>query len=396
MLVLRHPAHQGRLRDRRGRRSPARGARAAGRRRARARARRSGHVAVGEARLGRGEPPARRAGGARAQPRTGSACCTCSRTASRTSSWRPSRRTRCPTWTSPCSTRPAPSCAACGAPATAPPTSTLLERVRAALPGAAVRSTFITGFPGETEAEFEELEDFVREAGLAVAGVFVYDEQEGTAAAGMPDAVPQELAFERAARLGELIDDQAARFWRRPRGRYCRRPRRARHQAGRRGRRSAASPCRRPTSTDAPPSRGARARRGTWSGAVSRTPSGMMWRPSPRQGDRDHPEQDRSSISPTASPSPGSCWCLCSSSCCWGGCRNRGATWRRQPSSSSPPPRTSSTATWRGAASRSPRSGSFSTRWPTSCSSPPPSSPSWPRIAWPRGSPRSSSSARSP
>jgi ribosomal protein S12 methylthiotransferase len=89
----------------------------------------------------------------------------------------------------------------------------LLARVRAALPGVAVRSTFITGFPGETEAEFEELEDFVREAGLAVAGVFVYDEQEGTAAAGMPGAVPHEVAAERAARLGELIDREAARFW---------------------------------------------------------------------------------------------------------------------------------------------------------------------------------------
>jgi len=89
----------------------------------------------------------------------------------------------------------------------------LIDRVRAALPGVAVRSTFITGFPGETDAEFEELEDFVRAAGLAVAGVFVYDEQEGTAAAGMPGAVPHELAFERAAALGELIDQEAARFW---------------------------------------------------------------------------------------------------------------------------------------------------------------------------------------
>jgi ribosomal protein S12 methylthiotransferase len=89
----------------------------------------------------------------------------------------------------------------------------LLARVRAALPGAAVRSTFIAGFPGETEAEFEELVDFVRAARLAVAGVFVYDEQEGTAAAGMPAAVPRALAFERAARLGEVIDREAERFW---------------------------------------------------------------------------------------------------------------------------------------------------------------------------------------
>ena len=89
----------------------------------------------------------------------------------------------------------------------------LLERVRSVLPGAAVRSTFIAGFPGETEGEFEELLAFVRAARLAVAGVFVYDEQEGTAAAGMPGAVPQELAFERAARLGAVIDREAEAFW---------------------------------------------------------------------------------------------------------------------------------------------------------------------------------------
>ena len=81
----------------------------------------------------------------------------------------------------------------------------LLDRVRAVLPGAAVRSTFITGFPGETDAEFEELVDFVREARLAVAGVFVYDEQEGTAAAGMPGAVPARarLRARRAPRRGD-------------------------------------------------------------------------------------------------------------------------------------------------------------------------------------------------
>ena len=89
----------------------------------------------------------------------------------------------------------------------------LLARIRSVLPGAAVRSTFITGFPGETEAEFEELLAFVHAARLAVAGVFVYDEQEGTAAVGMPGAVPEELAFERAARLGAVIDREAEAFW---------------------------------------------------------------------------------------------------------------------------------------------------------------------------------------
>ena len=53
----------------------------------------------------------------------------------------------------------------------------------------------------------------MRAAGLAVAGVFVYDEQEGTEAAGMPGAVPRELALERAARLGEVIDREAEQFW---------------------------------------------------------------------------------------------------------------------------------------------------------------------------------------
>ena len=130
-----------------------------------------------------------------------------------TSFWRPWRRTPCPTWTSPSSTPPAPSCAACGAQATAPHTSPCWSASAPSLPGAAVRSTFITGFPGETDAEFEELVGFVREAGLAVAGVFVYDEQEGTAAAGMPGAVPAELALERAAILGEVIDREAERFW---------------------------------------------------------------------------------------------------------------------------------------------------------------------------------------
>ncbi len=89
----------------------------------------------------------------------------------------------------------------------------LLERVRAALPGVAVRSTFIAGFPGETDADHEELTAFVHAAGLAAAGVFVYDAQEGTAAATMRDQVPAALAFERAASLGEVIDERAARFW---------------------------------------------------------------------------------------------------------------------------------------------------------------------------------------
>ena len=95
---------------------------------------------------------------------------------------------------------------------------TLLRRVRAALPGVAVRSTLISGFPGETDADHEELLAFVGEAGLAAAGVFPFDAQPGTVAAGLPAQVPRALAFERAAELGEAIDRRAAAFWLAQRG----------------------------------------------------------------------------------------------------------------------------------------------------------------------------------
>jgi ribosomal protein S12 methylthiotransferase len=89
----------------------------------------------------------------------------------------------------------------------------LLERARGALPGVAVRSTFIVGFPGETDDQFEELVDFVEEARFAVAGVFVFDPQEGTRAAAMPGQVSAEVKAGRAARLGEVIDRAARPFW---------------------------------------------------------------------------------------------------------------------------------------------------------------------------------------
>ena len=144
----------------------------------------------------------------------------------------------------------------------------LLERIRAVLPGAAVRSTFIAGFPGETDAEFEELVGFVRDAGLAVAGVFVYDEQEGTRAAGMPGAVPHQLALDRAARLGEVIDREAERFWSCPRRPARRRARGARLLAAGRPRRRAHRPAGarrrrpRPAARRQGAARGPRARRG--------------------------------------------------------------------------------------------------------------------------------------
>ncbi|MFA6109538.1 MAG: 30S ribosomal protein S12 methylthiotransferase RimO [Candidatus Latescibacterota bacterium] len=83
-------------------------------------------------------------------------------------------------------------------------TTSLLERLRRALPGAGFRSTFIVGFPGETEAQFTELLGFVEAARFDHVTGFVYSPEEGTAAAGMDDQVEPQVAEERYGRLTEL------------------------------------------------------------------------------------------------------------------------------------------------------------------------------------------------
>jgi ribosomal protein S12 methylthiotransferase len=65
-----------------------------------------------------------------------------------------------------------------------------IERVRAAVPGVAIRSTFITGFPGETEADFAVLSDFVRSAKLDWLGVFSYSDEEGSGAFHLGGKLP--------------------------------------------------------------------------------------------------------------------------------------------------------------------------------------------------------------
>jgi ribosomal protein S12 methylthiotransferase len=65
-----------------------------------------------------------------------------------------------------------------------------IERVRSTVPGVAIRSTFITGFPGETEADFTVLSDFVRAAQLDWLGVFSYSDEEGSGAFDLHDKVP--------------------------------------------------------------------------------------------------------------------------------------------------------------------------------------------------------------
>ncbi len=79
-----------------------------------------------------------------------------------------------------------------------------IERWRAACPGITLRSTFITGFPGETEDDFEMLLDFLREARLDHVGAFAYSPVEGALANDLPGAVPDALREERRERLMKL------------------------------------------------------------------------------------------------------------------------------------------------------------------------------------------------
>ena len=75
---------------------------------------------------------------------------------------------------------------------------------RKACPDLTLRSTFIVGFPGETEAEFEELLDFLREAQLDRVGAFAYSPVDGARANELPDPVPEELKEERLERFMEV------------------------------------------------------------------------------------------------------------------------------------------------------------------------------------------------
>ena len=82
----------------------------------------------------------------------------------------------------------------------------LLERVRTRLPGAAVRTSLIVGFPGEGRKEFKDLLRFVEEARFDHLGVFAYSPEEGTASRALPDAVP---AAEKEARRAEIMAVQS-------------------------------------------------------------------------------------------------------------------------------------------------------------------------------------------
>jgi ribosomal protein S12 methylthiotransferase len=80
----------------------------------------------------------------------------------------------------------------------------LVERLRARIPGLTLRTTFIVGFPGESDADFAELLEFVRWARFDRVGVFRYSDEEGTAGCELPDKVPRKVARERYRSLTKL------------------------------------------------------------------------------------------------------------------------------------------------------------------------------------------------
>lgn len=80
-------------------------------------------------------------------------------------------------------------------------TESLLDRLRERIPGLTLRTTFITGFPGETDAAFDELVDFVEQQRFAHMGVFIYSFEPDTPAARLPDQVAEEVKQARRERL---------------------------------------------------------------------------------------------------------------------------------------------------------------------------------------------------
>lgn len=85
----------------------------------------------------------------------------------------------------------------------------IVTKLREAIPDIILRTTLITGFPGETEDNFEEMMDFVDEMEFDRLGVFPYSPEEGTPAAGFPDQIDEEVKADRQCEIMELQQDIA-------------------------------------------------------------------------------------------------------------------------------------------------------------------------------------------
>jgi len=86
-------------------------------------------------------------------------------------------------------------------------TINLVKKIREIVPEIAIRTTFVVGFPGETQEDFEELVQFVKESRFDRLGVFAFSKEEGTPAAEMIDDVPEEVKQERKEKLLEIQQD---------------------------------------------------------------------------------------------------------------------------------------------------------------------------------------------
>jgi len=91
-----------------------------------------------------------------------------------------------------------------GRPSNVEQARALIARLREAMPEIALRSSFIVGYPGETEEEFAALLDFLWQVGLDRAGFFMYSREEGTMAATLPNQIPQRVKRERYHRAMEV------------------------------------------------------------------------------------------------------------------------------------------------------------------------------------------------
>jgi tRNA-2-methylthio-N6-dimethylallyladenosine synthase len=87
-----------------------------------------------------------------------------------------------------------------------------IRRLREVRPDITISSDFIVGFPGETQADFEETMKLIEEIGFDHSFSFIYSRRPGTPAADLPDDVPQETKQQRLSRLQQLINTQAQRI----------------------------------------------------------------------------------------------------------------------------------------------------------------------------------------
>lgn len=97
----------------------------------------------------------------------------------------------------------------------------LLSKLKSCIPDIVLRTSLITGFPGETEEEFQELENFIKEGYFQHIGVFTYSREEGTRAASFPDQIEDSIKEERRSKLMSVQKRVSKRLMRKRCGQVC-------------------------------------------------------------------------------------------------------------------------------------------------------------------------------